>query len=282
VLAFVMLVVGMSAYAAFPAADDKADQKAGGRLAERIQDLNLTDDQEAKIAEIRKEYKPKVQEASKELAAIGKEEVDKVRDVLTEEQRTKLEALKEERKERGAERLTARIAHLKELDLTEGEEAKIAEIHKEYHPKVVKAMEGLKDLLNEDQKKAREEGLTAGKKRKEIIASLNLTGEQKEKVEAAAKEVRDLVREELEKMRDVLTEGQSEKLSDLKEERKESVRDRMACKIVNFRDLGLPEEQKNKIADIRKEFRPKVQEAGNKLRSTIREEVEQIVAVLKQ
>jgi Spy/CpxP family protein refolding chaperone len=282
VLAFVMLVVGMSAYAAFPAADDKADQKAGGRLAERIQDLNLTDDQEAKIADIRKEYKPKVQETGKELATIVKEEVDKVRDVLTPEQRTKLEALKEERKERGAERLAVRIAHLKELDLTEGEEAKIEEIHKEYHPKVVKAMEGLKDLLNEDQKKAREEGLTAGKKRKEIIASLNLTGEQKEKVEAAAKEVRDLVREELEKMRDVLTEGQSEKLSDLKEERKESVRDRMACKIANLRDLGLPEEQMTKIADIRKEFRPKVQEAGNKLRSTIREEVEQIVAVLKQ
>ena len=33
--------------------------------------------------------------------------------------------------------------------------------------------------------------------------------------------------------------------------------------------------------EIREEFRPKVQEAGNKLRATVREEVEAIVAVIK-
>jgi Spy/CpxP family protein refolding chaperone len=282
VVAVVVLVAGMSAYAAFATADDeKADQKTGGGLAERMQDLNLTDEQEAKIADIRKECKPKVEEAAKELKAIVKEEVDKVREALTEEQRTKLSAAKEERREGGGKRLAARIAHLEELDLTEGEEAKIADIHKEFHPRVVKAMDGLKGLLNEDQKKAREEGLKTGKKRREVIASLNLTDEQKEKVEAVGKEVRALVRDELEKMQDVLTEGQMEKVTELKDERKESVRDRMACKIANLKDLDLTEEQKTKIADIRKEYRPKVHEAGNKLRATIREEVDQIVAVLK-
>jgi Spy/CpxP family protein refolding chaperone len=283
VLALVALVVGMSAYAAFPAADDeKADQKIGEGFAERMQDLNLTEDQEAKIADIRKECKPKVEEAAKELKALVKEEVDKVRDVLTEDQKTKLAAAKEERKERRGGRLAERIAHLQELDLTEGEETKMAEIRKEFHPKVVKAMEGLRGLLNEDQRKAREEGLKAGKKRKEVIASLNLTDDQKEKVETVGKEVRGLVHEELEKMRDVLTEGQREKLTELKDERKESVRDRMACKIHNHKDLDLTEDQKTKIADIRKEYRPKIHEAGNKLRASIREEVEQIVAALKQ
>ena len=54
-------------------------------------------------------------------------------------------------------------------------------------------MEG---LLSDEQKKAREEGLKAGKKRREVLASLKLTDEQKEKVEAVAKEVGTLVREE--------------------------------------------------------------------------------------
>jgi Spy/CpxP family protein refolding chaperone len=241
----------------------------------------LTEEQDAKIAEIRKEYKPKVQEASKELAAVVKEEVEKVQGVLTEQQKTKLAADKEERRERRVERLAERLAHLEELDLTAGETAKIAELRKEYRPKIAKVLEGLKGILTDDQKKTREEGLKADKRRREVIASLNLTNEQKEKLEAAGKEIRSLIHEELEKMRDLLTEGQNEKLQELKDERKEHVRDRMAHRIANLKDLDLTEEQKTQIADIRKEFRPKVQEAGNKLRSAVREELEQIVAVLK-
>ena len=178
-----------------------AQREDGSRLSERMQDLQLTDDQEAKIADIRKEYRTKVQEAGKDLAAIVKEEVEKAHGVLTPEQKTKLEAFKEERQEHRAEGLAERIAHLQELDLTDAEMAKIAEIRKEYRPRIDKALEGLRGLLTDDQRKAREEGLRAGKKRREIIASLNLTGEQKEKVEAVAREVRTLVREELEKMR---------------------------------------------------------------------------------
>ena len=43
-------------------------------------------------------------------------------------------------------------------------------------------MEGLQGLLTDDQKKAREEALKAGKKRREVLESLKLTDEQKEKV----------------------------------------------------------------------------------------------------
>jgi Spy/CpxP family protein refolding chaperone len=280
-MAAVALAVGVSVYAALPAiAEEKAAEKAGV-LGARVQDLNLTDEQEAKIADIRKEYRPKVQEATKDLAGVVKEEVEKVRGVLTPEQRTKLEADKEERKERRAEGLAERIAHFNELDLTDGEMEKIAEIRKEYRPKIEKALKEMDGLLSDDQKKARREALAAGKKRREVLASLNLTDEQKEKVQTVCKEVATLVREEMEKIRDVLSAEQKEKLTDLKEERKERVRDRMAHRIANLKDLDLTEDQKTKIADIRKEFRPKVHEAGNKLRGTVREEVEAIIAVIK-
>jgi Spy/CpxP family protein refolding chaperone len=263
-------------------ADDQAKDKGVGQgLAERIQDLNLTDAQEAKIAEIQKEYQPKVQEAAKELAAIVKEEVGKARAVLTPDQQTKLQALKEERKERRVDGLAARIARLEQLDLTDGEIAKIEAIRKEYRPKIVKAMEGLKDILTDEQKKAREEGLKAGKKRREIIASLNLTEDQKAKVGTVGEAVGNLVKEELEKMRDVLTAEQQAKLPELKEERREGIRDRMAARIMNLKGLNLTDDQKTQLTDIRKEYRPKVHEAGNKLRAAIREEVGMIVAVLK-
>jgi Spy/CpxP family protein refolding chaperone len=99
-------------------------------------------------------------------------------------------------------------------------------------------------------------------------------------METAGKEVRALVHDELEKMRDVLTEGQREKLVEFKDERREHVRDWKAHRIANLKELNLTEEQRTQIADIRKGFRPKVHEAGNKLRATVREEVDAMLAVL--
>jgi len=250
-------------------------------VVEKIQDLQLTDEQETQIADVRKEFRPRVQEAVKDLATVVKEEMEKVHGVLTAEQKEKVKELKKERKETRAERLSERLAHLHELDLTGAEREKIAEIRKEYRPKIVKAMEAMKGLLTAEQRKAREEGLKAGKKRREVIAALKLTDDQKEKVEAAAKEMRTLVHEEAAKIRDLLTETQKEKLQAFKGERREHVRDRMAHRIANLKDLNLTDEQKSKIAEIRQEFRPKIQEAGNKLRALVREEVHKIVAVLK-
>jgi Spy/CpxP family protein refolding chaperone len=59
------------------------------------------------------------------------------------------------------------------------------------------------------------------------------------------------------------------------------VRDWKAHRIANLKELNLTEEQRTQIADIRKEFRPKVHEAGNKLRATVREEAQEILTVLK-
>jgi Spy/CpxP family protein refolding chaperone len=265
-------------------ADDKANQDRGEKVivvVERIHDLNLTDEQEAKIADIRKECRPKFQEAAKELAGLVKEEEAKVRGVLTPEQREKVQALRELRREHRFDSLAARVAHLGELDLTDAEVAQIADIHKEFRPKIMKAMGGLKGVLTDEQRKAREEALKAGKPHREVRASLNLTDEQKQKMEAVGQEIRPLVREEMDKIRDVLTEEQRQKLAELRDERRDRVRDRMAGAVANARDLNLTDEQKAQIADIRKEFRPRIHEAGNTLRAAIREEMGMILGVLR-
>jgi len=222
-----------------------------------------------------------VQEAAKELANVVKEEVDKCRAVLTDQQREKLKGWKDARAEHRENCVSHRLAHLQQFDLTDTEMAKIGEIRKEYRPKIRKSMEGLHGLLTDDQKKTREAALKAGKKRKEVLEALALTADQKEKLEAICKEIGGFAREEMEKIRDVLTEEQKQKLADIKEERKEHVRDRTAHAIANFTDLSLTADQVGKITDIRKEYRPKVHEAGNKLRGAVRDELEAVVNVIK-
>ena len=65
-VAVVALGVAVAVYATLPVgAAQKTGGKVGAGLAERLQDLDLTDAQEAKIAESRKEFRPKVQEALK-------------------------------------------------------------------------------------------------------------------------------------------------------------------------------------------------------------------------
>src|SRR5262249_46601037 len=92
------------------------------------------------------------------------------------------------------------------------------------------------------------------------------------------KNLGDLVRTEVEQVKDVLDEEQKTQLTELKDERKERARDRRACIIANLKDLNLTDEQKTQIANIRKEFRPKVHEAGNRVRAAGREEVKGNVA----
>jgi Spy/CpxP family protein refolding chaperone len=259
--------------------------RQGGQIreavVEKIHDLNLTKEQEAKIADIRKECKPKVQEAAKELDTLVKDEVERIRAVLTDDQKQKLDAFNEERKEHRTEGLAQRLAQLKELDLTHNERTKIQDIRNESRPRIAKAMEGLKGTLTEEQRKTREEGLEAGKKHTEVLESLNLTTEQKEKIAAVGKDLAPVVCEEMEKIRDVLSEEQQAQLPELKEERMEQVRDRMAHRVANFNDLNLTAEQKTKIEEIRKEFRPKIHEAGNKVRAAVREEIAMILAAIK-
>jgi Spy/CpxP family protein refolding chaperone len=246
-------------------------------LVERIQDLNLTDEQEKRINDTQDEFRPKVEEAAKHVANIVKEEMEKVHAVLTPEQREKLQALKEERKERRAEFLSEALCHFKEMDLTDHEMHKIEEIRRETRPKIEKALEALNGTLTEEQKKAREDGIKAGKTRREVMESVKLTEDQKKIITSACKELTAAFRHEMEKIKEVLTESQEAKL----QEAKEHARDRRAHRLANAQDLNLTDEQKTKIAEVRKEFHPKIHEAGNKLRGVIRDEVNAIAAIIK-
>jgi Spy/CpxP family protein refolding chaperone len=280
-IAVVALAVGMGACAALPAAEEKAQQKAGGGLAARVQDLHLTDAQEAKIADIRKEFKPRMQEAARNLAALVKEEEEKVLGVLTAGQREKLRNAKEELKEMRAESLAEQIAHLGELNLTDSELTQIAAIRKEYRPKFDQTLNELEGLLTDDQKKARQDAIQAGKRGRVATEALKLSNEVKEKVHAVGKKAASLFHEEMGRIRDVLHMGQKKQLQEVKAETREHVRDRQAYRIANLKDLNLTEAQKTRIADIRREFLPRVHEAGNRLRATVREEAEAILAVIK-
>jgi Spy/CpxP family protein refolding chaperone len=264
------------------AAQQERRQAARQALAERLQDLNVTDEQETKIAEIRKECRPKIQEAAQALADAVMGEVEEIRAVLNPEQKRSVQVLREELSARRGESLSERMAHLGELDLTDNEMMKIGDIRDEYRPKVRACVKQMFDVLTDDQKKAREEALKAGKKRSEIRDSLSLSADQKDKLESIGKDLRACVCEEMEKVRDVLTPEQQERLQELREETGHKVRDRLAWRIASLKELNLSEEQVSKINDIRKEYRPKVHEAGNALRAVVREELAKILAVIKQ
>jgi len=257
-----------------------AAQEVRAILVERIQELDLTDEQEAKIAEIQKAGRPKIEAAAKALAAVAKEEADKALAVLTPEQKEKAAAAKEERQELRAEGVSEKLARLQELDLSDAQIAQFQACRKECRPEIAKALEGLKGTLTPEQRKAREEALASGKKHREVLAALNLTPEQKEKVGAACKECCAAIKGELEKISGALTAQEKEKLADLKDERKENVRDRRVHRIANLRELELTAEQKEKLAEIRQEYRPKIHEAGNALRAAVRAELQAIAEVL--
>jgi hypothetical protein len=100
-------------------------------------------------------------------------------------------------------------------------------------------------------------------------------------VHAVSKQVGTLCRQEVERIRDVLDAGQKNQLQDLKAGTKEHVRDRQAYRIANLKDLNLTEDQKTRIADLRRKYLPRVHAAGNRLRVIIREEGVAILAVIK-
>lgn len=91
-----------------PDAKKRPDGKKGhdGRHGEIFSKLDLSDDQKAELAEIRKEFGPKFKEAreDKNREAYGKlreEMIAAVQNVLTDEQRAKLKKLREAHGDRG-------------------------------------------------------------------------------------------------------------------------------------------------------------------------------------
>ncbi len=68
---------------------------------------------------------------------------------------------------------------------------------------------------------------------------------------------------------------------ELKEERHEHARDRLASAIANCKDLNLTDDQKSQIVAIRQGYRPNIHEAEDNLRVAVRAELAAIIAALK-
>jgi Spy/CpxP family protein refolding chaperone len=260
--------------------EDAQDAKPRIRVI-TIKDIELTDEQEARIAAIRKEYGTKIKDEAEQLKKLATEELDKIRNTFTPEQRTKVREFIAEQKEFKVESLAHALANLEALDLTQAELQKIAEIRKDFRPKMEERLKQSDSLLTDEQKKAREEAIKANKPRREVLQALNLSSEQRAELENISKDFKDLVGNEVAKIRDVLTDAQKETLQDLRAERREMVRNHLAHQLANLRDLNLTDEQKATLMQVRQEYGPRIQELGNKLRGSISDEVGKVVEVLK-
>jgi len=117
---------------------------------------------------------------------------------------------------------------VKTLTLTDEQNTKLDAIKKEFGPKLMEAMKKVADILTPEQKKARAEATKkaqeAGKKGKDlwqaVDAAVVLTDEQKPKMSEAKKEVDSLGKELHDKVMSVLTEEQRAKLKKPQEGKK--------------------------------------------------------------
>jgi Spy/CpxP family protein refolding chaperone len=248
---------------------------------DKMAELILAEEQETRLRDIRQEFSAKIAKAGKDLAALAKEEVTEIRTVLTPAQNKRVEALKLEPLDHKVEGLAQRLAGLAILDLTQAELAKIREVREQYRPKIEKALKNLDTVLGREQTKARTDAINSGKTASQVMADLKLTDTQKEAVAAIGKTLSSLVKEELEKLKGILDQDQKVLLLTLEGEGVDHVRDQLAHRIANIKELKLTDQQKKAISRIRNDYRPKVREAGNNLRALIRQEMTMIAAVLK-
>lgn len=111
----------------------------------------------------------------------------------------------------------------KDITLTDEQKTKVAEIEKEFGPKMKELREKLDKILTEDQKKARQEVLKEarekgkdGKKGKELAEAvknaMKLSEEQQKQYDETDKQIVALRQQILEKVKPILTEEQRAKL----------------------------------------------------------------------
>ena len=107
---------------------------------------------------------------------------------------------------------------LKGLNLTEDQKSQWEAVKKEYGPKFKEEWQKMESVLTPEQKKARQEAFKAAKAagekardtRKGVHAAMNLTTEQKAKMDEAQKELEGLRKEVHEKTTAILTPEQKE------------------------------------------------------------------------
>ncbi len=109
---------------------------------------------------------------------------------------------------------------LRDLNLTDEQKAKVQEVRKEFGPKLAEIQKKRDGVLTDEQKKARDEAVKsardAGKSPREVFAAgreaVKLTDEQQAKMAEIQKEAGALEKERMEKIKEILTPEQNEKL----------------------------------------------------------------------
>ncbi len=117
--------------------------------------------------------------------------------------------------------LLNRLENMRGLELTADQKEKIAELKKEYEPKLKELGEKMQSILTDEQKKARDEAMRAARQagkrgaeaRDAIAAAMKLTDEQKKQMEETRKAMSDLQKEIREKVEGLLTDKQKEVLN---------------------------------------------------------------------
>jgi len=179
-----------------------------------------------------------------------------------------------------------RWAMLDGVNLTDDQKAKVEAIKREYAPKFKEAWGKHDGILTEEQRKTRDEAMKAAKAsgkrgedvRKDVEAAVNLTDEQKAKMAEARKAGEVLRKEAREKIMAILTPEQKEQLKKSHEGMRGHPQ--MGRGGEMLKGLNLTDEQNAKIAEIRKEYAPKLQEAGKDVDALRKEVHEKVLAYL--
>jgi Spy/CpxP family protein refolding chaperone len=203
------LAVALTIVGRLSAADDKAcpttkpHHHAMGTPWDVLKGLNLTDDQKAKVKELRKEYGPKFKAAADS--------------VLTADQREAREDAVKAAKAEGKKGPEVGKAAMEAVKLTDDQKAKMKEVMKPLHKEV---HEKLMAILTSEQKEQLKEKCAATKPEHHatghwhFLKGLNLTDDQKAKVKELHKEFH-------EKLMTILTPEQKSQLKQQCEKHKD-------------------------------------------------------------
>ena len=179
-------------------AQDRKGKRHGGKHHHKemlSQQLNFSEEQKKQLKDINAEFKTQMQELKKNdnitvkefksrKETIRKAQHDKMQALLTTEQKSKLEQMKQERITKGKERNARGFENMKsKLNLTDEQVSKLKASHESFDAKAKEIRSN--QSLTQDQKK--EQFKSLAEKRKEEAKSI-MTKEQVEKMEQMRKE----------------------------------------------------------------------------------------------
>jgi Spy/CpxP family protein refolding chaperone len=150
-----ILLVALVIASPVMAQEKKKGRRGGGfdPLARLLEGLNLTDEQKAKVEDVKKEFAPKAAEIAKKRLVI-----------FTDEQKKARAEAEKAAKEAGKSPAEIARAAREAVTLTDEQKSKLGEVGKEERELFTKRLEKIKEILTGDQKKQLKERLEAFKK----------------------------------------------------------------------------------------------------------------------